>query len=104
MAAKRLFKSLDPDATPPTGVKFWLKNKGEAEGELKAHKLMLGIAIHCTNLLQHFLIRRSKPIWTMLGKGAACTQTRLNKQANNRRTSIIYNITGLELNPGQDGA
>ena len=71
MAAKRLFKSLDPDATPPTGVKFRLKNKGEAEGELKAHKLMLGIAIPCTNLLQHFLIRRS----THLTKVTAGTWT-----------------------------
>jgi hypothetical protein len=34
-----------------------------------------------------------------LETGAACTQTRPNKQVNNRRSSI-YNITGLELNPG----
>ena len=34
MAAKRLFKSLDPVSTPPT----------DAESELRVHKLILGIA------------------------------------------------------------
>ena len=44
MAAKRLFKSLDSESTPPTDVKFRFKDKEEAENELRAHKLILGIA------------------------------------------------------------
>jgi len=44
MAAKRLFKSLDPESTPPTDVKFLFKDEEEVESELRAHKLILGIA------------------------------------------------------------